>query len=282
MELGDGEMSKWLQMRTMHACVSMIDQAKSSMREMRPTDCSKIARAMGKLDLQDEDLCVTLVDALKVFLPNSPPIAVAGILAGLGQVSYRYVTSQVHAQCLMGAGIYPSPLMNPSPLMRRAAREAWLRNIRCVCRPAASVLHSVERYVVENSHRLTPKDVKDFLVAFTAMEAPPDAAMVNASILQLPKNFQDTLPKDLATLIAVRSHPHSKLALFAAAINHGATIRQLFLLRAAATGGCLPSARVRTLLLGVTRKSSSSTCRHFENWTSGHHSRLSWPAPTSP
>ena len=111
MELGDGEMSKWLQMRTMHACVSMIDQAKSTMREMRPTDCSKIARAMGKLDLQDEDLCVTLVDALRVFLPNSPPIAVAGIMAGLGQVSYRYVTSQVHAQCLMGAGFFPSPLM---------------------------------------------------------------------------------------------------------------------------------------------------------------------------
>lgn len=76
------------------------------------------------------------------------------------------------------------------------------------CRPAASVLHSVERYVVGNAHRLTPKDVKDFLVAFTAMEAPPDAEMVNASILQLPKNFQDTLPKDLATLITVRSHGH--------------------------------------------------------------------------
>lgn len=61
------------------------------MCEMRPTDCSKIARAMGKLDLQDEDLCVTLVDALKVLLPESPPIAVAGIMAGLGMVSYRYV-----------------------------------------------------------------------------------------------------------------------------------------------------------------------------------------------
>jgi hypothetical protein len=64
------------------------------MRDMRPTDCSKIARAMGKLDLQDEDLCVILVDALKVFLPDSPPIAVAGVMAGLGQVSYRYCTRQ--------------------------------------------------------------------------------------------------------------------------------------------------------------------------------------------
>jgi hypothetical protein len=80
---------KWLQMRTMPACVSMINKAKTLMRSMRPTDCSKIARAMGKLDLQDEELCITLVDALKVFLPDSPPIAVAGIMAGLGQVSYR-------------------------------------------------------------------------------------------------------------------------------------------------------------------------------------------------
>jgi hypothetical protein len=78
------------------------------------------------------------------------------------------------------------------------------------CRPAASVLHAVERYVVENAHRLTPKDVKDFLVAFTAMEAPPDAAMVNASILQLPKNFSEALPKDLATLITVRCRKTQK------------------------------------------------------------------------
>lgn len=48
----------WLQMRTMRGCVSMISKAKNMMREMRPTDCSKIARAMGNLDLQDEDLCV--------------------------------------------------------------------------------------------------------------------------------------------------------------------------------------------------------------------------------
>lgn len=103
-QLGDGEMIKWLQMRTMHACMSMINKAKDSMCEMRPTDCSKIARAMGKLDLQDEDLCVALVDALKVFLPESPPIAVAGIMAGLGQVSYRCVKMGVYAQFFFTAG----------------------------------------------------------------------------------------------------------------------------------------------------------------------------------
>lgn len=75
----------------MPACVSMINKAKSVMHDMRPTDCSKIARAMGKLDLQDEDLCVALVDALKGFIADSPPIAVAGVMAGLGQVSYRCV-----------------------------------------------------------------------------------------------------------------------------------------------------------------------------------------------
>lgn len=93
-----------------------------------------------------------------------------------------------------------------------------------VCRPAASVLHSVERYVVENSHRLTPKDVKDFLVAFTAMEAPPDAAMVNASILQLPKNFKETLPKDLATLITVRAHTHCLPAPCISAVSKSGTV----------------------------------------------------------
>ena len=72
-----------------------------------------------------------------------------------------------------------------------------------LCRPAAAILRDVEKYVVSNSSRLTPKDVKDFIVAFTAMEAPPSHEMVNAAILQLPGHFKDTLPKDLAVLITV-------------------------------------------------------------------------------
>lgn len=55
-----------------------------------------------------------------------------------------------------------------------------------------------------NAPRLTPKDVKDFIVAFSAMEAPPSPEMVNSAILQLPGHFKDTLPKDLALLITVR------------------------------------------------------------------------------
>jgi hypothetical protein len=96
-----------LQMRTHPDCTSMILVAKKNMSSMRPTDCSKIARAMGKLDLQDEDLCVALVDALKALLSDSPPIAVAGIMAGLGQVSYRCAreaacnsTSGWHLACI--------------------------------------------------------------------------------------------------------------------------------------------------------------------------------------
>eukprot|EP00892_Ulva_mutabilis_P008362 jgi/Ulvmu1/5899/UM026_0020.1 len=144
------------QMRCLPECVSMVDSAKRVVMSMRPTECSKVARAMGKLDLQDEDLCMGLVQGMRSHLLESPPIAVAGVMAGLGQVAYR---------------------------------------------PAAAILREVEKYVMANSARLTPKDVKDFIVAFTAMEAPPSPEMVNAAILQLPGHFKDTLPKDLSVLV---------------------------------------------------------------------------------
>lgn len=67
----------------------MIMAAKTHMSTMRPTDRSKIARAMGKLQYQDEDLCVALVRSMERDLEESPPAAVAGIMAGLGQVAYR-------------------------------------------------------------------------------------------------------------------------------------------------------------------------------------------------
>lgn len=75
---------------------------------------------------------------------------------------------------------------------------------RACYRPAAAILRDVETYVMTNAPRLTPKDVKDFIVAFSAMEAPPSPEMVNSAILQLPGHFKDTLPKDLALLITVR------------------------------------------------------------------------------
>lgn len=78
-----------VQMRSLPDCISMVDAAKTFIMSMRPTECSKVARAMGKLDLQDEDLCMGLVQAMRSSLQESPPIAVAGIMAGLGQVAYR-------------------------------------------------------------------------------------------------------------------------------------------------------------------------------------------------
>lgn len=78
-----------MQMLTLSDCVNMVDAAKTYILTMRPTECSKVARAMGKLDLQDEDLCMGLVQAMRSHLQDSPPIAVAGIMAGLGQVAYR-------------------------------------------------------------------------------------------------------------------------------------------------------------------------------------------------
>lgn len=84
-----------MQMRVLPDCVSMVDAAKTFVMSMRPTECSKVARAMGKLDLQDEDLCMGLVQAMRSHLQDSPPIAVAGVMAGLGQVAYRCATAYV-------------------------------------------------------------------------------------------------------------------------------------------------------------------------------------------
>ena len=72
---------------------SMITAAKTNMQSMRPTDRAKVARAMGKLLYQDEDLCIALVRSLDVELDESPPPAVAGIMCGLGQVAYRCASS---------------------------------------------------------------------------------------------------------------------------------------------------------------------------------------------
>lgn len=83
-----------VQMRCQPDVVSMVDAAKTFVMSMRPTECSKVARAMGKLDLQDEELCMGLVQGMRSHLQESPPIAVAGIMAGLGQVAYR-CTSRV-------------------------------------------------------------------------------------------------------------------------------------------------------------------------------------------
>jgi hypothetical protein len=66
-------------------------------------------------------------------------------------------------------------------------------------------LAAVEKYVVTNAENLTPADVKDFLVAFAAIESPPQAVMVNAAILQLPAKFADTTPRDMSLLLSVRS-----------------------------------------------------------------------------
>lgn len=68
---------------------SMIMAAKTNMQTMRPTDRAKVSRAMGKLQYQDEDLCVALVHSMQRDLDESPPMAVAGIMSGLGQVAYR-------------------------------------------------------------------------------------------------------------------------------------------------------------------------------------------------
>ena len=68
---------------------AMVMAAKTNMHVMRPTDRSKVARAMGKLQYQDEDLCKALVRTMRGDLHESPPIAVAGIMAGLGMVAYR-------------------------------------------------------------------------------------------------------------------------------------------------------------------------------------------------
>lgn len=78
-----------MQMKQTREFRSMIMAAKTHMATMRPTDRSKIARAMGKLQYQDEDLCVALVRSMERDLDESPPAAVAGIMAGLGQVAYR-------------------------------------------------------------------------------------------------------------------------------------------------------------------------------------------------
>jgi hypothetical protein len=78
-----------LQLKATSQFRSMIFAAKTNMDSMRPTDRSKVSRAVGKLQYQDEDLCVALVRSLERDLHESPPIAVAGIMAGLGQVAYR-------------------------------------------------------------------------------------------------------------------------------------------------------------------------------------------------
>ena len=62
----------------------------------------------------------------------------------------------------------------------------------------------MENYIVNNAANLTPKDVKDVLVAFAAIEAPPQAMVVNAAILQLPAKFVETHPRDLSQLLTVR------------------------------------------------------------------------------
>ena len=67
----------------------MITAAKTNMQSMRPTDRAKVSRAMGKLLYQDEDLCVALVRSLIADIDESPPLAVAGSMSGLGQVAYR-------------------------------------------------------------------------------------------------------------------------------------------------------------------------------------------------
>ena len=72
------------------------------------------------------------------------------------------------------------------------------------CRPETRALSAVEKYVVTNAGNLTPRDVKDLLVAFASIESPPQALMVNAAILQLPSKFGDTTASDLSQLLTVR------------------------------------------------------------------------------
>ena len=56
-----------------------------------------------------------------------------------------------------------------------------------------------------NAENLKPKDVKDFLVAFAAIEAPPSAKVVNTVILRLAAGgLQGTNPRDLSLLLGVR------------------------------------------------------------------------------
>jgi hypothetical protein len=71
-------------------------------------------------------------------------------------------------------------------------------------RPETRALTAVEKYIVNNADNLTPKDVKDFLVSFASIEAPPQALVVNAAILTLPAKFAETNARDLSELLTVR------------------------------------------------------------------------------
>lgn len=82
----------------------------------------------------------------------------------------------------------------------------WGHDGAPLCRPEVRALAAVEKYVVANADNLTPADVKDFLVAFAAIESPPQAVMVNAAILQLPAKFADTTPHDMSLLLSVCFH----------------------------------------------------------------------------
>lgn len=103
-----------------------------------------------------------------------------------------------------------------------------------------------------NSPRLTPKDVKDFIVAFTAMEAPPSPEMVNAAILQLPGHFKDTLPKDLSVLVTVRHPDIAEAHKFESCILHERQCSQTACFSVPCAFGC----------------------RHFGSWTFTHRSLL--------
>jgi hypothetical protein len=58
---------------------------------------------------------------------------------------------------------------------------------------------------MNNAANLVPKDVKDFLVSFAAIESPPSAIVVNTAISQLSGKFKHTQPRDLSLLLSVRS-----------------------------------------------------------------------------
>ena len=64
-------------------------------------------------------------------------------------------------------------------------------------------MNSVQQYIITHAHSLSPKDVKDFLTSFAGLETPPDEAMLNAALSQIPGQLGETLPKDLAALLQV-------------------------------------------------------------------------------
>ena len=84
---------------------------------------------------------------------------------------------------------------------------ATVQKVPRACRPEARALATVEKYIVGHAQNMTPTDVKEFLVAFAAMEAPPQPLTVNTAILTLPSKFSSATPQVVSHLLKARPLP---------------------------------------------------------------------------